>query len=86
MMNRPILALAAGRARSRVIARPTARTYPGRRRLAEDATIAPPLRRSDLVWAADPDCSYRRRFAFDEAEGAYLPDAPIPDCADYLDF
>ena len=74
----------AGRPRFRLAAQ--ARTYPGRRMLDADSTTAPPLRRSDLVWAADPACSYRRRLAYDEAAGRYLPDAPIPDCADYLDF
>lgn len=74
----------AGRPRFLLAAR--ARTYPGRRMLSSDSTTARPLRRADLAWAADPACSYRRRFAYDEAAGAYLPDAALPDCADYLDF
>lgn len=74
----------AGRPRFLFAAR--ARTYPGRRALEEDSTTAPPLRRSDLVWAADPACSYRRRFAFDPAAGEYVPEAALPACTDYLDF
>jgi hypothetical protein len=74
----------AGRPRFLFAAR--ARTYPGRRVLAEDSTTAPPLRPSDLVWAADPACSYRRRIALDSAGADYVPDEPLPDCSDYLDF
>jgi hypothetical protein len=62
-----------------------ARTWPGRRTLGSDSTTAPPLRRSDIRWAVDPVCTYRRRLAFDSGEGRYLPDRPLPDCADYLD-
>jgi hypothetical protein len=32
----------------------------------------------------DPLCSYRRSFTFDAAAGRYVPDAPLPDCGDYL--
>jgi len=63
-----------------------ARTYPGRRALASDSTTAPPLRPSDLRWTVDPVCSYRRRLAFDPGAGRYLPDRPLPPCADYFDF
>jgi hypothetical protein len=63
-----------------------ARTYPGRRNLGSDSTTAPPLRPSDLRWATDPTCTYRRRIVFDPRQGLYLPDRPHPACADYLDF
>lgn len=33
----------------------------------------------------DPACSYARGYAFDEAQGRYLPDAPLPACRDYLE-
>jgi hypothetical protein len=64
----------------------SARTFPGRRTTDSDSTTAPPLRPSDLHWATDPVCSYRRRIAFDAGEGRYLPDRALPACADYLDF
>lgn len=64
----------------------TARTYPGRRALDWDSTTAPPLRRTDLRWATDPACSYRRRIAPDARSGVYAPDRPLPACDDFLDF
>lgn len=70
----------------RFILEARARSYPGRRSRSEDSTQAPPLRRSDLIWAADPVCSYRRVFAADPDSGRYAPDAPVPPCDDYLDF
>jgi hypothetical protein len=73
-------------ARPRFLLTTRARTYPGRRDREADSTQAPPLRRGDLVWAADPACSYRRSFAFAAAARRYLPDRPLPDCDQYLDF
>jgi hypothetical protein len=75
----------AGAGRPRFIMTARARTFPGRRSRFEDSTRAPRLRRSDLVWASDPACTYRRILAFDPAEGRYVPDAALPDCSDYLD-
>jgi hypothetical protein len=63
-----------------------ARTYPGRRSRTEDSSRGPPLRRQDLTEWRDPVCSYTRRYRFDAAAGRYLPESPVPDCADYLDF
>ena len=78
-------ATAAGR--PRFILTAAARTYPGRRsRTAEAPAAAAALRRSDLVWAPDPACTYRRALAFDSASGRYRPDSPLPDCPDYFDF
>jgi hypothetical protein len=74
----------AGRPRFVYVTR--ARTYPGRRTLGEDSTAAPPLRPADVRWAADPVCSYRRAIAFDLAQLRYMPNRPLPACADYLDF
>ena len=65
-----------------------ARTFPGRAFRLTDAEAAARDRRqfarSDLVWADDPLCSYRRTFTFDPAAAHYVPDAPLPDCGDYL--
>ena len=63
-----------------------ARTYPGRRALDSDSTTAPPLRPSDLHWAVDPACTYRRSLAPGAGDAGYTPDRPLPDCADYFDF
>lgn len=73
----------AGRPRFLFAAR--ARTWPSRRVLASDSTTQPALQPSDVRWADDPRCTYRRALAFDPAEAAYLPNRPLPDCADYLD-
>lgn len=67
-----------------------ARTFPGRAfRLTDQQAADREQRqwaRSELVWADDPQCSYRRTLAFDPAAGLYVPDAPLPDCGEYLDF
>jgi hypothetical protein len=62
-----------------------ARTWPGRRSIGSDSTTAPPLRPSDVRWVDDPICSYRRTFIFNARADAYLPNRPLPACADYLD-
>ena len=61
-----------------------ARTYPGDVTRWEDSDERPPLTRGDLVWADHPGCSYRRTFAFDPAARRYVPDAPLPDCGQFL--
>jgi hypothetical protein len=63
-----------------------ARSYPGRRSRGQDSSLAPPLRREDLVWRRSPTCSYTRLFSLDAATGRYLPDSAPPACDDYLDF
>ncbi|WP_114953113.1 hypothetical protein [Sphingosinicella terrae] len=63
-----------------------ARTFPGRRSRTEDSLAGPPLRRGDLVWAEDAECSYRRRFTFDAASGRYRPDEALPECSNYFGF
>lgn len=70
--------------RPRFILTTVARTYPGRLIRDNDSRERGPLRRRDLVWWRDPDCSYMRRFAPDAA-GHYAPDSPLPACSDYLD-
>lgn len=49
----------------------------------EDSSAGPRLKKSDLVRARDPECSFARRFRFDAATGSYAPDAPLPDCSAY---
>ena len=63
-----------------------ATTYPGRRSRSEDSRERRALRRQDLTRWRDPACSYTRRYRFDPAAGRYLPETPVPACADYLDF
>lgn len=75
---------AATAGRPRFILTTVARTYPGQVSRDEDSAERPPLRRRDLIWWRDPECSYTRRFAPDAA-GQYAPDAPLPACSDYLD-
>jgi hypothetical protein len=62
-----------------------ATTYPGRRTRSEDSRGGRRLRRQDLTYWRDPVCSYMRRYRFDAAAGRYLPESPVPACADYLD-
>ncbi|HEX8526017.1 hypothetical protein [Allosphingosinicella sp.] len=63
-----------------------AETYPGRRSRSVDSSRGRPLRRQDLSHWHDPVCSYERRYRFHPAAGRYLPDTPVPACADYLEF
>ena len=55
--------------------------FPGPHAPSPGAGVTPGMMRE-----TDPVCSYRRVFTFDPGEGAYLPDRPLPACADYLDF
>ncbi|WP_395645684.1 hypothetical protein [Terricaulis sp.] len=59
-------------------------TYPGRVSRSEDSTQAPPLTRADLVWAHDEACTYRRVLTYAPGAEGYAPDAPLPECSDYL--
>jgi len=63
-----------------------ATTYPGRRSRHGDSRRGRALRQEDLTRWRDPVCSYQRRYRFDAAAGRYLPDSPVPACADYLNF
>lgn len=62
-----------------------AKTFPGKVSRSQDSLAAPPLRKKDLVWAADAKCSYRRILAFDPKNGKYAFDVPPPACEDYED-
>lgn len=56
------------------------RSFPRGARREEERRRIP---RRDLVWEADPACSYRRTFAFNAASGHYEPDTPLPECVTY---
>ena len=78
------LGLAPGAAaeRPRLTLATTARSFPrGARAERQTTRRAPPL----PIWSgsADPDCSYRRIFAFNAASGHYEPDRPLPECSTY---
>lgn len=57
-----------------------ARSFPRGARREEERSRIP---RRDLVWEPDPECSYRRTFAFNAASGHYEPDRPLPECSTY---
>ncbi len=61
-----------------------AATYPGPLSLTEDSSRAAPLRRSDLVWARNDACSFRRIMVLNEDAAHYMPIEPMPDCPDFL--
>jgi hypothetical protein len=61
-----------------------ARFFPRTIRRGVDSLSLPPLKKEDLVWAADPACSYDRTFTWDQANGQYASSAPLPDCSEYL--
>jgi hypothetical protein len=63
-----------------------ARTYPAHNVLEREMDRQVPLRRSDLRWATDPECSYRRRIAWQARQGTYQADGPFPRCPDYFGF
>lgn len=48
-----------------------------------DSTVMARLKKSDLVYERDMECSFSRRFRFDAGAGAYLPDSALPDCSAY---
>jgi hypothetical protein len=50
-----------------------------------DSLTLPPRKEKDLVWQQDATCSYRRTFTFQVAQQQYFPDAPPPNCDQYLD-
>lgn len=70
---------------ARLLLSTDASTYPGRRSRSEDSTQSPPLKPEDLVRWTDETCSYRRAATWDAATSAYVYDAPLPACRDYLE-
>lgn len=67
-----------------IILETAAGSFPGRVTRGGDSLEAAPLTESDLVWAQDQTCSYRRTY-MRGADGLYVPDQPVPACADYLE-
>lgn len=63
--------------------RSKATSFPGRVSRSKDSLAARPLRQRDLVTVTDPQCSYQRLYRFAPQAGAYVPDAPVPDCSNY---
>jgi hypothetical protein len=75
------LAPGAGGERPGLVLTVASRSFPrGARREGSETRR---LRRSDLVWEADLECSYRRTFAYSAASGRYEPDRPLPECPAY---
>lgn len=76
------IALAPGAAGERpgLVLTTRARSFPRGARRDEERRRIP---RADLIWEADPECSYRRTFAFNAASGHYEPDRPLPECSIY---
>lgn len=68
----------------KIVLETAAGSYPGRVTRGADSLEAPPLTQADLVWTQDETCSYRRTYARG-ADGLYVPDQPLPACADYLE-
>jgi hypothetical protein len=60
----------------------TSSTTPGRRTRSDG--LRGPIERTEGDDAPDPACTYTRSFYLDAAQGRYVPDAPLPDCRDYL--
>jgi len=69
----------------RLTYRSRADSYPGRRSRSRDSNREPALRRSDLVRATDPLCTFERTLARNPATGAFMWNAPLPPCSDYLE-
>lgn len=61
-----------------------AESYPGRRTRQEDSTLQAPLRKSNLVWALDPECTFQRLIRWNTSTGILSWSQPLPACEDYL--
>ena len=61
-----------------LVYRTQATAFPQTARRGEDSSAAPPLRPSDLSHWRDPDCSFTRRFAYNELTGRYEADRGGP--------
>ena len=60
-----------------------AASFPGEVSRSEDSLERGALRAEDLVWRIDERCTITRSFAWHDGAGAYMPNDPLPDCADY---
>lgn len=63
--------------------RTTATRYPAGASRLQDSSARAPLRKRDLRIQTDPTCSYQRDFHF--VGGAYVPDAPLPECEEFTE-
>lgn len=61
-----------------------ARTFPAHGVLEREMDRQIPLRRSDIRWAIDPECSYRQHMAYDPRQGLYVGDTYPRPCQDYF--
>ncbi len=62
----------------------SAKSFPGPVSRSADSLAAAPLRRKDVKWVTDAQCSYRRTISPDAASGTFRIDTPLPVCDDYL--
>ncbi len=60
-----------------------AKNYPSFAKLSEDSTIRGRVKKKELVWADNPDCTYTRILTFNPTSGRYEMDRPGPECSDY---
>ena len=60
--------------------------YPAYGVLERDFDRQQPLRRADIRWATDPECSYRQHLAYDPRQGLYVGDNYPQPCQDYFGF
>lgn len=42
------------------------------------------LRKKDLIWQNDPDCTVKTTFHFDGKQNTYIPQKTLPECGDYF--
>lgn len=61
-----------------------AESYPGHRSRMDDSSQQPPLRKSDLVWALDAECSFQRYIRWNTSTVTVSWSRPLPACEDYL--
>lgn len=67
----------------RLMVETEATTFPAGSSRDGDSTTRGRLRKSDLVKARDPACSYRRVMILDPTTDLYAPDTPAPNCEAY---
>jgi hypothetical protein len=67
----------------RLVVETEATAFPAGSSRDGDSTTRGRLRKSDLVTAHDPVCSYRRIMTLDPKTDVYAPDTPAPNCEAY---
>lgn len=58
-------------------------SYPGAVSRKSDSLSAGKLKRKDMVFVRNADCTFSRILRFDTTTGHYAPDTPLPECDDY---